>query len=141
MSFEVHIPWQTENYYSLRGNCKYPGLNIYIYKCSPRQEHTYLPWLVFCIPWYLPISGAPHTSSLTFLIIACKVFFFLWHIPVLSLLFLIKQLQILYFFYFHVQFEWIPNSTIWWIIQSGYMQIADCDEGFEDSCVCKEVIL
>ncbi len=35
-----------------------------------------MPWLVFCIPWCLPISGAPHTSSLTFLIIACKAFFF-----------------------------------------------------------------
>ena len=72
-SFELHIPLQTVNHYSLLGDCKWASL--YIYKCSPRQEHTYLPRFAFCIPGYLPISGPPHASSLAFLIIACKTIF------------------------------------------------------------------
>lgn len=52
-SFEVGIPWQTENHYSLLGNCKYSSyINIFICDYSPRQEHTYLPRLAFCIPWH-----------------------------------------------------------------------------------------
>lgn len=28
VNFELQIPWQSENYYSLLGNCKYLGLYI-----------------------------------------------------------------------------------------------------------------
>lgn len=129
VSFEVHIPWQIEDHYSMLGNCKYPGL--YICKCSLRQECACLPWLAFCIPWYLLISGAPHTSSLAFLIIACKTFFFL-HTLLRSLLFLIKISAGVQFKTFRN--DRIPNSTLWW------MEMEDCDGGFDadDRHVCSQ---
>lgn len=44
-------------------------------KCSPRQEHIFLPWLAFCLPWHHPISVALHTPSIFFIFCIIR-----WHL-------------------------------------------------------------
>lgn len=57
---EVHFLGRLRTITSLDGNCRSPGLFV----SSPWQEQTYLQGLCFlCLPCYLYISGAPHSSS------------------------------------------------------------------------------